>query len=74
MVEVEIFVCNKINQSKGLIYIHESNIPDIDEYCSDLKKEHNLSDVQRTTWIQTQKHYFHSTPTDFKEKEPPRFK
>ena len=30
-VEVEIFAGNKINQSKGLIYIHNYNIPDTDD-------------------------------------------
>ena len=28
-VEVEIFACNKINQSQGLIYIHYYKIPDV---------------------------------------------
>ena len=44
-VEVEIFACNKINESKGLIYNHDYNIPDIDDYSSDLKKEYNFLDV-----------------------------
>ena len=30
--EVEIFACNKINQNKGLIYIHDYNIRDIADY------------------------------------------
>ena len=37
-IEVEVLACDKINQSKSLIYIHDYNIPDIDEYCSELKK------------------------------------
>ena len=52
-VEVEIFACDKINQSKGLIYIHDYNTPDIDDHASELKKEHNLSDVEKATWIKT---------------------
>ena len=48
-VEVEIFACDHINQSKGLIYIHDYNIPDIDDYGCELKKEYNLSDVQKAT-------------------------
>ena len=34
IIEVEIFVCNKINQSKGQIFIHDYNIPDLDDYSS----------------------------------------
>ena len=33
-VEVEIFACDKINQCQGLIYIHDYNIPDIEDYGS----------------------------------------
>ena len=66
--------CDKIDQSKALIDIHEYNILDIDEYGSELKKEYSLSDVQETTWIKTTN--ITSTPLllTFKEKEPPRFK
>ena len=46
-VEVEIIACDKINQSKGLIYIHDYDIPDIDDYASELKKEYSLADVQK---------------------------
>ena len=52
-VEVWIFACNKINQSPSLIYIHDYNIPDIEDYGSELKKEYNLLDVQKSTWIKT---------------------
>ena len=38
MFEVEKFACNKINQSKGLIYINVYNITDTDDYGSELKK------------------------------------
>ena len=31
-VEVEIFACDKINQSQGLIYIYDYNILDIEDY------------------------------------------
>ena len=51
--ELEITTSNKINHSKHLIYNHEYNIPEIDDYCSDLKKEYNISDVQKATWIKT---------------------
>ena len=68
MVEVEIFACNKINQSNGLIYIHDYNIPDIDDFRTALQKEYNFSDVQKTTWIKTKN--ITSTPLllTFKEK------
>ena len=52
-VEVEIFACNKINQSVGLIYIQDNNIPDIEEHGSELKKEYNLLDVKKATRIKT---------------------
>ena len=48
-VEVEIFACNKINQSKVLIFIPDYNIPDIDNYGSEKNKEYNLSDVLKAT-------------------------
>ena len=50
-VEVEIFVCNKVNLSQGLIYIYEYNISDIEDYDNELKKEFNLLDVKKATWI-----------------------
>ena len=52
-VEVEEFVCNKVNQSKGLIYIQDFNILDIDDYDSERKKENDLWDIQKVTWIKT---------------------
>ena len=30
-VDIETFACNKINQSKGLVYIRDYNIPDIED-------------------------------------------
>ena len=39
MVEVEIVAYHKTNQSQGPIYIHDYNIPDIEEYGSELMKE-----------------------------------
>ena len=45
--EDKIFACNKINQSQGLIYIHGYNIPDIEDYGNELKKEYNLLDVKK---------------------------
>ena len=65
--------CDKVNQSQGLIYIHEYNIPDIEEYGNELKKEYNVLDLKKATWIPTKN--ISSTPflLTFKEKEPPRF-
>ena len=40
------------NQPKqSVIYINDYNIPDTDDCYIELKKEHNLSDVQKATWI-----------------------
>ena len=39
---IEIFACDKINQSKGLIIIHDCNTPYVNEYYSDLMKDYNL--------------------------------
>ena len=44
-VEVEILTCNRTNQSHCLIYIHDYNIPDFEDYGSELKEEYNLLDV-----------------------------
>ena len=52
-VEVEILTCDKINQIQGLIYIHDHNVLDINDYGSELRKEYNLLDVQKATWIKT---------------------
>ena len=46
-VKVETVACDKINHSQGLIYIHDYNIPDIEEYGNELKKEYNLLDVKK---------------------------
>ena len=48
-VEVEIFACDKINERKDLIYIHNYNISDIDDYGSEPKKKYTLVDVQKAT-------------------------
>ena len=37
-VKVDIVACDKINQNQGLIYIHNYNIPDIEEYGKKLNK------------------------------------
>ena len=52
-VEVEIFACDKINQSQGPIYILDYNIPVIEDYGTELKKKYNLLDVKKATWIKT---------------------
>ena len=66
--EVEIFACDKINQNQGLIYIHDYNIPHIEDYGSELKKEYNLLDVKRSNMGKNQKHHFFSNSTDFQRK------
>ena len=55
------------------MYIHDYNIPDIEDYGSELKTEYNLLDVQKRTWIKTRN--ITSTPLllIFKENKPPRF-
>ena len=52
---------------------HDYNIPVIDGYGSELKKEYNLMDVHKATGIKTKN--ITSTPLllTFKEKEPPIF-
>ena len=72
-VKVEIVACDKINQSQGLMYIHDYNIPDIEEYGNELKKEYNFLDKKKATWITTKN--IPSTPLllTFKEKIPPKF-
>ena len=51
----------------------DSNIPDIEDYDNELKKEYNLLDVNKATWLKTRN--LTSTPLllTFKEKEPQRF-
>ena len=70
-VKVEIVACDKIDQSKCLIYIHDYIIPDIEYYGSELKKEYNLTYMQKTTLIKTKNTT--STPLlqTFKGKENP---
>ena len=62
-----------MNQRKGLIYIHNYNIPDIEYYGSALKKFYNPLDVQKSTWIKTKNTTSTTLLLTFKEKEPPRF-
>ena len=50
---VEIFACDKINQSQGLINIY--NIPDIENYSGELKKVHNLQYVKKSNLDKDQK-------------------
>ena len=64
-VEVEIFACNELNKSQGLIYIHYNKIPDTEDYISELKKEYNLLDVKKRNLDKHQEHHFYSNPTDF---------
>ena len=62
------------NQSKPrLIYIHDYNIPDIEDYSRELKKEYNLLDVKKATWIKIKNIAFTPLLLTFKEKEPPIF-
>ena len=51
-----------------MIHIYVYNTSDVKDYDSELKKEYNLSDVQKATWIITKNIYFYSTPTDFHRK------
>ena len=44
---------DKINQSQVVIYIHDYNIPDIEEYDNELKKEYNFLDVKKATLVST---------------------
>ena len=62
------FAYDKINQTEGLIYIHDYNIPDIEGYGSELKKEYNLLDVKKKNLDKNQKHHFYSTTADFQRK------
>ena len=55
--------------------MHDYNIPEIDDYCSKLKKEYSPWDVQKSK-LNKNKHFI-SPPLlltlTFKEKEAPRF-
>ena len=70
---MDIVACDEIYQSQGLIYIHDYNIPDVEKYNNERKKEYNLLDVKKATWMTTKN--ISSTPLllTFKEIEPPRF-
>jgi len=74
-VDVQITECTNINQSKGLVYIYDYNVPDSDfeEYSTDLKEAFNLVHVQKAFWIKTKN--ITATPLilTFREKEPPKF-
>ena len=74
-VDVEITECSNINQSMGLVYIYDYNVPDSDfaKYSEDLKNEFKLIHVQKAFWIQTKN--ITATPLilTFREKEPPKF-
>ena len=72
-IKFKIFACNKINQRKYPIYIHDYNIPDIDYYDCEIKKECNLANVQKSTWIKTKNTTSTPVRLTFKEKEKPRF-
>ena len=56
-----------------MIYIHDYNILDIEDYGSELKLEFNLLNVQKSNLDKTKS--ITSTPLllTFKEKEPPKF-
>ena len=49
-VEVEKFARDKINQSKGLIYIHNYNIPHVDDYSSEVKKSTTSRMYKKKLW------------------------
>ena len=53
-----------------MIYIKDYNTKDFIEYSEELKREFNLLDVQKATWIETKN--LTSTPLllTFAEKEP----
>jgi len=74
-VDVEITECSNINQSMGLVYIYDYNVPDSDfvKYSEDLKNEFKLVHVQKAFWIETKN--ITATPLilTYREKEPPKF-
>merc|ERR1719259_523039 len=74
-VDVRITECTNINQSKGLVYIYDYNVPDSDfkEYSTDLKKAFNLVHVQKAFWIKTKNNTATPLILTFREKEPPKF-
>ena len=53
--------------------MHDCNISDIEEYGNKLKKDCNLLDVKKATWITTKNISSTQLLLTFKEKEPPRF-
>ena len=57
-----------------MIYIHDYNFPDIDDFGSELKKQYNLLDVQKATLIKIKNTTSTQLLLTFKEKEPPKFK
>ena len=49
---IEKALCSLHSQERFQVdLLHNYNNPDIDDYDSELKKEYNLSDVQKATWI-----------------------
>ena len=50
------------------MYIHDHNIPDIEEYINELNKDYNLLDVKKSNMDINQKHLFYTTPTNFHRK------
>ena len=50
-VDFEMFACDKIHQGQGLTYIHDYNIPDIEDHSRQLNKEYNLLDVKKLAWL-----------------------
>ena len=41
------------NQSRGLIYIHEFDVSDFDDFQGGLKERYNISDIQEVAFIKT---------------------
>ena len=67
-VKVETVIWDYINEKQGLIYIHDYNIPDIEECGNKLKEEYNLLDVKKSNLDNNQNHFLYSTPTNYQRK------
>ena len=50
------------------MYNHDYNIPDIDDYWSEVKKGYKLSVLQSATWIRSTNITSNPPPLTFKEK------
>ena len=74
-VDVEITECSNINQSMGLVYIYDYNVPDSDfeKYSEDLKNEFKLFHYQNAFWIKTKNITAMPPILTFREKETPKF-